>query len=90
MHRKAPATHSQNSVIPSEPRLSCILLDNTVAEGLATDTINAKRSKNMDVRFFRLRDRIQKSQYFIRHIKGKWILNISKRFFHETIAKGQI
>jgi hypothetical protein len=52
-------------------RATSILVDNTVAEGLATDTINAKRSKIMDVRFFWLRDRIQKSQFFIRHIKGK-------------------
>jgi hypothetical protein len=29
-----------------------ILVDNTAAEGLATDTINAKRSKSMDVCFF--------------------------------------
>jgi hypothetical protein len=56
-----------------------ILVDNTVAEGLATDTINVnvKRSKSMDVRVFWLRDRIQKSQFFIRHIK-------------QTVAKRQI
>jgi hypothetical protein len=35
-----------------------IMIDNTVAEGLAADTINAKRSKSIDVRFFWLRDRI--------------------------------
>ncbi len=29
-----------------------IMIDNTVAEGLAADTINAKRSKSMDVRLF--------------------------------------
>ncbi len=29
-----------------------ILVNNTMAEGLATDTINAKRSKSMDTRFF--------------------------------------
>jgi hypothetical protein len=28
------------------------MIDNTVAEGLAADTINAKCSKSMDVRFF--------------------------------------
>jgi hypothetical protein len=55
-----------------------------VAEGLATDTINAKRSKSMDVRFFWLRDRIQKSQFFIRHIKGKW--NTSD-FFTKPLPK---
>jgi hypothetical protein len=61
-----------------------ILVDNTVAEGLATDTINAKRSKSMDVRFFWLRDRIQKLQFFIRHIKGRW--NISD-FFTKPLPK---
>jgi hypothetical protein len=55
-----------------------IFVDDTVAEGLATDTINAKRSTSMDVCFFWLRDRIKKLQFFIRHIKGKW--NISDFF----------
>jgi hypothetical protein len=48
-----------------------ILVANTVAEGLATDIINAKRSKSMDVRFSWLRDRIKKLQFFIRLIKGR-------------------
>ncbi len=61
-----------------------IFVDNTVAEGLATDTINAKRSKSTDVRFFWLRDRIKKLQCFIRHIKGKW--NISD-FFTKPLPK---
>jgi hypothetical protein len=60
-----------------------ILVDNTMAEGLATDTINAKRSKSMDVRFFWLCDQTQKSQVFIRHIKGKW--NISDFFTYIVI-----
>jgi hypothetical protein len=62
-----------------------ILVDNTVAEGLATDTINVKRSKSMDVRFFWLRDRIQKLQFFIRHIKGRW--NISDFFSQNRYQK---
>ena len=65
-------------------RATPILVDNMVAEGLATDTINAKRSKSMDVRFSWLRDRIQNSQFFIRHIKGKW--NISN-FFTKPLPK---
>ncbi len=65
-------------------RATSILVDNTVAEGLATDTINAKRSKSMDIQFFWLRDKIQKSQFFIRHIKGKW--NISD-FFTTPLPK---
>ncbi len=44
---------------PQEPAM--IMIDYTVAEGLAADTVNAKRSKSMDVRFFWLRDRIQKA-----------------------------
>jgi hypothetical protein len=60
-------------------------VDDTAAEGLATDTINAKRSKSMDVRFFWLRDRIQKWRFFIRHIKGKW--NIISDFFTKPLPK---
>jgi hypothetical protein len=39
--------------------LTVIMIDNMVAEGLAAETINAKRSKSMGVRFFWLRDRIK-------------------------------
>jgi hypothetical protein len=49
-----------------------------VAEGLATDTINAKRSKSMDVRFFWLRDRVKKLQFRMQHLAGRW--NISDFF----------
>jgi hypothetical protein len=45
-----------------------ISIDNTVAEGLAADTINAKRSKSMDVPFFWLRDRIKKGQFRVQHL----------------------
>jgi hypothetical protein len=55
-----------------------ISVDNTVAEGLATDTINAKRSKSMDVRFFWLRDRVKKLQFRMQHLAGRW--NISDFF----------
>jgi hypothetical protein len=61
---------------PQQP--TTILVDNTVAEGLASDTINAKRSKSMDVRFFWLRDRIKKAQFVVRHLAGRW--NISDFF----------
>ncbi len=67
---------------PQQP--TTILVDNTVAEGLASDTINAKRSKIMDVRFFRLRDRIQKAQFYMQHLKGRW--NISD-FFTKSLSK---
>ena len=49
-----------------------LLVDNTVAEGLASDTITARRSKSMDVRFFWLRDRVKKGQFLIKHIMGRW------------------
>jgi hypothetical protein len=55
-----------------------LLVDNTVAEGLASDTITARRSKSMDVRFFWLRDRVKKGQFLIKHIMGRW--NISDFF----------
>ncbi len=53
---------------PQQPTV--ILVDNTVAEGLANDTINAKRSKSMDVRFFWLKDRVKKMQFTIKHLPG--------------------
>jgi hypothetical protein len=62
---------------PQQP--TTIMIDNTVAEGLAADTINAERSKSMDVRFFWLRDRIQKGQFAVTHLAGKW--NISELFY---------
>ena len=61
---------------PQQP--TTIFVDNTVAEGLATDTVNAKRSKSMDVRFFWLRDRVRKLQFRMRHLSGRW--NISDFF----------
>jgi hypothetical protein len=67
---------------PQEP--TTILVDNTVAEGLANDTINAKRSKSMDVRFFWLRDRVKKMQFTIKHLPGCW--NISD-FFTKALPK---
>ena len=67
---------------PQEP--TTLLVDNTVAEGLATDTVNARRSKSMDVRFFWLRDRVKRAQFYIRHLKGRW--NISD-FFTKSLPK---
>jgi hypothetical protein len=61
-----------------------IMIDNTVAEGLAADTINAKRSKSMDVRFFWLRDRIRKDHFAVKHLAGGW--NISD-FFTKSLPK---
>ena len=61
-----------------------IMIDNTVAVGLAADTINAKRSKSMDVRFFWLRDRIKKGQFRVQHLARKF--NISD-FFTKSLPK---
>ena len=67
---------------PQQP--TTILVDNTVAEGLANDTVNAKRSKSMDVRFFWLRDRVKKAHFQIKHLMGRW--NISD-FFTKSLPK---
>ena len=61
---------------PQQP--TTISVDNTVALGLAADTINAKRSKSMDVRFFWLRDRVRQLQFSMQHLRGRW--NISDFF----------
>ena len=67
---------------PQEATL--IMIDNTVAEGLAADTLNAKRSKSMDVRFFWLRDHIKKGQFAVKHLAGRW--NISD-FFTKSLPR---
>ena len=67
---------------PQQP--TPILVDNTVAEGLANNTVNAKRSKSMDVRFFWLRDRVKHGEFTIQHLKGRW--NISD-FFTKSLPK---
>ena len=67
---------------PQQP--TPILVDNTVAEGLANNTVNAKRSKSMDVRFFWLRDRVKNGESTIQHLKGRW--NISD-FFTKSLPK---
>ena len=61
-----------------------IMIDNTVAEGLAADTVNSKRSKSMDVRFFWLRDRIKQGQFAVQHLAGRW--NIAD-FFTKSLPR---
>jgi hypothetical protein len=70
---------------PQQP--TTIMIDNTVAEGFAADTINAKRSKSMDVRFFWLRDRIKRGQFKAQHLAGRW--NIAD-FFTKSLPRGKI
>ncbi len=62
------------------------MIDNTVAEGLASDTVNAKRSKSMDVRFFWLRDRIKQGQFTAQHLAGRW--NVAD-FFTKSNPRGK-
>jgi hypothetical protein len=61
-----------------------IMIDNTVAECLAADTINAKRSKSMDVRFFWIRDRIKRGQFCVQQLAVKF--NISD-FFTKSLPR---
>jgi hypothetical protein len=67
---------------PQQPTL--LLIDNTVAIGLANDSINKKRSKSMDMRFFWLRDRVQQKQFVVEHIPGQF--NIAD-FFTKALPK---
>jgi hypothetical protein len=53
-------------------------MDNTVAIGIATDTINTRRSKSIDMRFYWLRDRVRQGQFKVMHIAGQW--NIADHF----------
>ena len=55
---------------PQPPTL--LRMDNSVAIGLATNAINAKRSKTMDMRFFWLIDRVKQGQFIVGHIPGIW------------------
>jgi hypothetical protein len=61
---------------PQPPTL--LRMDNTVALGLASGQMNAKRSKSMDMRFFWLVDRVEQQQFVVAHIAGLW--NIADHF----------
>jgi hypothetical protein len=69
---------------PQLPTL--LLIDNTVAIGLANDTINKKRSKSMDMRFFWLRDRVAQQQFVVEHIPGQH--NVAG-FFTKALPKSK-
>jgi hypothetical protein len=53
-------------------------MDNTVTLGIASGTMNAKRAKSMDMRFFWLVDRVRQQQFVLQHIPGTW--NIADHF----------
>ena len=61
---------------PQTPTL--LRMDNTVAIGIATNTINAKRSKAMEMRYFWIIDRVAQKQFNVQHIPGIW--NIADHF----------
>jgi hypothetical protein len=67
-----------------------LLIDNTVAIGLANDadTMNKKRSKSMDMRFFWLciRGRVQKHQFVVEHIPGQYSI---ADFFTKALPKAK-
>jgi len=51
---------------PQEPTI--IMCDNTSAIGIATDSIEQKRSKAVDMRFHWIRDRVRQDQFIIAYI----------------------
>jgi hypothetical protein len=72
---------------PQPPTL--IRIDNTVAIGLATASINAKRSKSMDMRFFWIIDRVKQGQFVINYqIYSRRMEYCGS--FHKTLTKDQI
>ena len=47
-----------------------IVTDNDTATGIATDTVKQKRSKEMDMRFYWIRDRVRQEQFYVYWRKG--------------------
>ncbi len=77
-HAAQTATH--HNCILSElgyPQPPTVLrMDNTVALGIASGTMNAKRSKSMDMMFFWIIDQVE--QFIVLHVPGIW--NIADHF----------
>ena len=48
-----------------------IATDNSTAEGIANDTVKAKRSKAMDMRFYWIRDRVKQGQFRVHWKPGR-------------------
>ena len=55
-----------------------ILCDNECAVGLATDTVRAKKSKSIDMRFDWIRDRVRQGQLLVSFLPG--VLNLGDFF----------
>jgi hypothetical protein len=74
-------------------------MDNTVALGIAYGTMNAKRPKSIDMRFFLLADRVEQQQFVVSHVAGIWNIadhstkplpkNKFHQFFHFLVTIGQ-
>ncbi len=63
-----------------------LLIDNTVAIGLANDTIKKKRSKSLDMRFFWLHDWVRQYQFVVKHIPGQYDV---ADFFTKVLKKSK-
>ncbi len=68
--------HAIQAGYPQPPTV--LRMDNTVALGIASGTMNAKRSKSMDMRFFWIIDRVEQGQFIVSHVPGIW--NIADHF----------
>jgi hypothetical protein len=55
-----------------------IFCDNECAVGLASDTVRARKSKSIDMRFDWIRDRVRQNQFVVSFIKGS--LNLADFF----------
>jgi hypothetical protein len=79
-HAAQAATHHRRILTelgyPQPPTV--LRMDNTVALGIASGTMNAKRSKSMDMRFFWIIDRVEQGQFIVSHVPGIW--NIADHF----------
>ena len=55
-----------------QPGPTPIQTDNSVAEGIANDTVKQRRSKAMDMRFYWIRDRVRQGQFRVHWKQGAW------------------
>ena len=63
-----------------------MLCDNECAVGLASDTVRAKKSKAIDMRFDWIRDRVRQKQFIVSFLPGS--LNLAD-FFTKSLPKGK-
>ena len=53
-----------------QPGPTPIQTDNTVADGIANDTVKIKQTKAMDMRFYWIRDRVRQGQFRVHWKRG--------------------